>query len=70
MRLSPVDRVFSRMGANDSIMEGKSTFFVEMAETSNILGRYSIMGSPPGSHLMMVKFVEQGDSGGWVPWLG
>ena len=37
MRLSPVDRVFSRMGANDNIMEGKSTFFVEMAETSNIL---------------------------------
>jgi DNA mismatch repair protein MSH6 len=37
MQLTPVDRVFSRMGANDNIMEGKSTFFVEMAETSNIL---------------------------------
>lgn len=37
MILSPVDRVFSRMGASDRIMEGASTFYVELSETANIL---------------------------------
>ncbi len=36
-RLSPVDRVFTRIGANDRIMSGESTFMVELNETSNIL---------------------------------
>ncbi|CAL8109509.1 unnamed protein product [Orchesella dallaii] len=35
--LSVVDRVFTRLGANDNIGEGESTFFVEMSETSAIL---------------------------------
>lgn len=34
---TPVDRIFTRLGASDRILEGKSTFFVEMEETSNIL---------------------------------
>lgn len=31
------DRVFTRIGASDRILEGKSTFFVEMEETVNIV---------------------------------
>ena len=36
-RLSPVDRVFTRLGASDRILAGESTFFVELSETSAIL---------------------------------
>lgn len=36
-RLTPVDRIFTRVGANDAIMQGKSTFLMEMLETSVIL---------------------------------
>ena len=35
--LTPVDRIFTRIGAFDNILEGKSTFFVEMEETKAIL---------------------------------
>jgi DNA mismatch repair protein MSH6 len=35
--LSPADRVFTRVGASDSLAEGASTFLVEMAETQRIL---------------------------------
>ena len=34
---TPVDRIFTRLGASDKILEGKSTFFMEMEETKNIL---------------------------------
>ena len=37
MRLSPCDGFFSRMGASDKILEGESTFMVEMKETAAIL---------------------------------
>jgi len=37
MTLTPVDRIFTRIGACDKILEGKSTFYVEMEETKNIL---------------------------------
>lgn len=36
-QLTPVDRIMTRLGANDNIMQGKSTFFVELAETKKIL---------------------------------
>ncbi|XP_021365348.1 DNA mismatch repair protein Msh6-like isoform X1 [Mizuhopecten yessoensis] len=36
-RMTPVDRVFTRLGASDRIMAGESTFFVELSETSAIL---------------------------------
>ncbi|XP_015756770.1 PREDICTED: DNA mismatch repair protein Msh6-like [Acropora digitifera] len=36
-RLTPVDRVFTRLGAQDRILSGESTFFVELNETSTIL---------------------------------
>jgi DNA mismatch repair protein MSH6 len=35
--MTPVDRIFTRIGASDRILEGKSTFFVEMEETKNVL---------------------------------
>lgn len=35
--LTPVDRIMSRLGANDNIMQQQSTFFVELAETKKIL---------------------------------
>jgi DNA mismatch repair protein MSH6 len=35
--LSPVDRIFTRVGANDAIMAGLSTFRVELEETALIL---------------------------------
>ncbi|KAI4812540.1 hypothetical protein KUCAC02_023919 [Chaenocephalus aceratus] len=37
LRYTPVDRVFTRLGASDRIMAGESTFFVELSETASIL---------------------------------
>ncbi|CRK89947.1 CLUMA_CG003676, isoform A [Clunio marinus] len=37
MELSIVDRIFTRLGANDNIMANQSTFLVELNETSLIL---------------------------------
>lgn len=36
-RIGMVDRIFTRMGAQDEIHAGQSTFMVEMVETANIL---------------------------------
>ncbi|KAF2103506.1 putative DNA mismatch repair protein Msh6 [Rhizodiscina lignyota] len=36
-RLTPVDRIMSRLGAHDAIFAAQSTFFVELAETKKIL---------------------------------
>lgn len=30
-----VDRIFTRIGASDRLIEGKSTFYIEMEETLN-----------------------------------
>jgi DNA mismatch repair protein MSH6 len=42
--LTPVDRIFTRLGASDRILESKSTFFVEMEETQQIL-KYATQNS-------------------------
>ncbi|MEE4658877.1 MAG: DNA mismatch repair protein MutS [Halieaceae bacterium] len=36
-RLSPLDRIFTRIGSSDDLAGGRSTFMVEMTETANIL---------------------------------
>ncbi|MGE0886407.1 MAG: DNA mismatch repair protein MutS [Blastocatellales bacterium] len=36
-RVALVDRIFTRVGASDNLARGRSTFMVEMIETSNIL---------------------------------
>ncbi|KAJ3298249.1 DNA mismatch repair protein msh6 [Borealophlyctis nickersoniae] len=36
-RMTPFDRIFTRIGANDNILAGQSTFMVELSETSKIL---------------------------------
>ena len=41
MQLTPVDRVFTRLGARDDIVGGQSTFFVELQETAAILAHAS-----------------------------
>ena len=38
-RLGIVDRIFTRIGAGDDLASGQSTFYIEMAETANILRR-------------------------------
>jgi len=35
--LTPVDRIFTRLGASDRILSGQSTFFIELAETAATL---------------------------------
>ena len=35
--LTPIDRIFTRIGAHDNILAGHSTFMVELQETSKIL---------------------------------
>lgn len=37
LSLTPFDRIFTRLGANDNIIGGESTFKVELAETAKIL---------------------------------
>ncbi len=37
VRIGPIDRIFTRIGAADDLASGASTFMVEMTETANIL---------------------------------
>eukprot|EP00918_Siedleckia_nematoides_P073530 GHVU01160466.1.p1 GENE.GHVU01160466.1~~GHVU01160466.1.p1 ORF type:complete len:1262 (-),score=352.75 GHVU01160466.1:349-3780(-) len=41
-RLSPVDRVFTRIGAFDSLLEGRSTFLVELDEAATALNQATV----------------------------
>ncbi|MGE3435222.1 MAG: DNA mismatch repair protein MutS [Blastocatellales bacterium] len=40
-KIALVDRIFTRVGASDNLARGRSTFMVEMTETSNILNTAS-----------------------------
>ena len=37
LKIGPVDRIFTRIGASDDLAGGRSTFMVEMTETATIL---------------------------------
>ncbi len=37
VKIGPIDRIFTRVGAADDLASGRSTFMVEMTETANIL---------------------------------
>jgi DNA mismatch repair protein MutS len=37
LRIGPLDRIFTRIGASDDLAGGRSTFMVEMTETATIL---------------------------------
>jgi DNA mismatch repair ATPase MutS len=41
MKLSPVDRIFTRLGAQDNIVGGASTFLVELQVSSYIAKPYN-----------------------------
>jgi DNA mismatch repair protein MutS len=40
-KIGIIDRIFTRIGANDNLASGESTFMVEMIETSIILNQYT-----------------------------
>lgn len=42
--IGPIDRIFTRIGAQDELAQGQSTFMVEMTEAANIL-RYATQNS-------------------------
>ncbi len=37
LRIGPIDRIFTRIGASDDLAGGRSTFMIEMTETATIL---------------------------------
>ncbi|CAI2371577.1 unnamed protein product [Moneuplotes crassus] len=41
-RMTIVDKIFTRLGASDRILEGKSTFYVEMEETKAIIEQATV----------------------------
>jgi DNA mismatch repair protein MutS len=54
--ISPVDRIFTRVGASDDLSSGQSTFMVEMAEVSHILKHAT------GKSLLILDEIGRGTS--------
>ena len=52
--VGPVDRIFTRIGANDDLVRGRSTFMVEMIETASILNQAT------GKSLVLLDEVGRG----------
>lgn len=55
-RIGSIDQVFTRIGANDDLAGGRSTFMVEMSETANILNNAS------SSSLVLLDEIGRGTS--------
>jgi DNA mismatch repair protein MutS len=53
-RMGVVDRIFTRIGAGDDLASGQSTFYIEMAEASNILRRAT------GASLLLIDEIGRG----------
>jgi DNA mismatch repair protein MutS len=56
LRIGPVDRIFTRIGASDDIAGGRSTFMVEMTETATILNNAT------SSSLVLMDEIGRGTS--------
>jgi DNA mismatch repair protein MutS len=56
LRLGPLDRIFTRIGASDDLAGGRSTFMVEMTETATILNNAT------GQSLVLMDEIGRGTS--------
>ncbi|MDH4071618.1 MAG: DNA mismatch repair protein MutS [Gammaproteobacteria bacterium] len=56
LRIGPIDRIFTRIGASDDIAGGRSTFMVEMTETATILNNAT------SSSLVLMDEIGRGTS--------
>lgn len=54
--IGPIDSIFTRIGANDDLAGGRSTFMVEMTETANILHNAT------GNSLILMDEIGRGTS--------
>ncbi|CAN3362434.1 DNA mismatch repair protein Msh6p [Diutina catenulata] len=57
-RLVPVDRIMTRLGAQDNILQGKSTFYVELSETKKM-----VASATPKSLVIVDELGRGGSSG-------
>ncbi|KAG8370216.1 hypothetical protein BUALT_Bualt14G0094000 [Buddleja alternifolia] len=56
--LSPIDRIFVRMGAKDQIMAGHSTFLTELLETSSMLCIVEEVQGPTHARTRKSRFIS------------
>ena len=56
LRIGPIDRIFTRIGASDDLAGGRSTFMVEMTETATILNNAT------GQSLVLMDEIGRGTS--------